>query len=196
VLKGQIVMLNDERECTGGALKMLGYSYNTTDPAQLEEATQKLIDQKPLVRSYDSVSTKRRVMEGTPVVMGWTGDDLMAIDAMGGYDDPSIKALVKMNLPAEGTASWVDCLAIPSGYRSKYAAHLFIDYLLDPKVMGTTSSWTWYLPVEMVAAKPYTDEFVFINNPTPEYLAGCETIEDLGNFSRAYTEAWSKVKSS
>src|SRR5690606_35075739 len=37
---GKISLLNDGREVIGAALKYLGYSLNSTDPAQLEEAKQ------------------------------------------------------------------------------------------------------------------------------------------------------------
>ena len=49
---GQILMFNNSRDAIGVALKYLGYSYNTTDQAQISEAVDLLIQQKPLVQSY------------------------------------------------------------------------------------------------------------------------------------------------
>ena len=45
-------MMSDVRETMGAALKLLGYSMNSTKPDQLEEAKQLLLEQKPLLRGY------------------------------------------------------------------------------------------------------------------------------------------------
>ena len=57
-------MLDDERECLGAALKSLGYSLNSTNQEELDAATHKLIEQKPLVHVYDSVNMKRNIVQG------------------------------------------------------------------------------------------------------------------------------------
>jgi len=189
--RGQIDMLNDEREDLGAALMMLGFSFNTTDQGQLDQATQKLIEQKPLVREYDSSNQKRAIAGGLPITMCWNGDALMGIDSM---SEPNAKDLVKFLLPTEGFAYWTDNFCCPQGAKSPYGAHLFMDYVLTPEVMGQTSSWTWYLPVEMKAAKPYTDPFVYTITPTPEEMKRSQIGLDLGEFGRNYTEAWTKVK--
>jgi len=194
-LKGGIQMLNDERECPGCALILGGHSINTTDQGELDEATQKLIEQKPLVRAYDSVNMKRSMVQGTPITMCWNGDCLMAIDALGG--DEKAKSLLAWVMPQEGYMTWVDTLAIPTGYRNKYAAHLFMDYLLKPEVMAKLSSWTWYLPVETEPARQAgCDPFVFTTVPTPEDVKRGELYNDVGAFARSYKDAWAQVKSS
>ena len=198
--KDQIQMLNDERDCMTAGLKFVGvrdtgtaYSANTTDPSQVDAATQALIDQKPLVRDYSSTDRKRPIVEGLPITMCWNGDALLAISALGG--DQKAKSLVKFLLPQEGFAIWVDNFCIPKGFKSKYAAHLFMDYMLKPEVQGKSSSWTWYLPVGTEAARPYCDPFVYITMPTPEEMKRGEITNDLGDFARYYTDAWAKVKS-
>ena len=47
--KKNMTMLDDERQTIGAALFLLGYSINTTDQAELDEAKAKLIEQKPLL---------------------------------------------------------------------------------------------------------------------------------------------------
>src|ERR687895_2338786 len=44
---GRYTVLDSPPEIVGAALKMLGHSYNTTDPNEVAEATQVLIDFKP-----------------------------------------------------------------------------------------------------------------------------------------------------
>jgi spermidine/putrescine transport system substrate-binding protein len=187
--KGQVNMLNDERETPGAALKMLGFSLNTTDQTQLDAATTKLIEQKPLVRQYDSINMKRALIAGTPLVHTWNGDALLAMDAAG-------TDKVGYALPQEGYTVWVDNLAIPQGVRSQFGAHLFMNFILDPKRMAELTDWIWYLPPEKEAEKYMTTKLVLDNIPSAADLQRGEVINDVGNFARNYTDAWAKVKSS
>ena len=50
-LAGKITMLDDPPEVLGSCLKMLGYSLNSSDPAELKRAQTEAIEQKRLVRS-------------------------------------------------------------------------------------------------------------------------------------------------
>ena len=190
--RGKINMLDDEREDLGAALKLLGYSLNTTNQDELDQATQKLIEQKPLVSTYDSVNMKRAIVQGQWLVMCWDGDALMAIDALGG--DDRAKKLVRFVRPMEGYTLWTDNLVCPVGNNSRYGAHLWMDYLMDPKVQGKNASWVWYLGCE-TAAHDHTDPFALSLMPTEEELARAEIINDVGEFATAYSDAWRQVKS-
>jgi spermidine/putrescine transport system substrate-binding protein len=190
--RGQINMLDDERECLGASLKSLGYSVNTRDQAQLDEATQKLIEQKPLVSTYDSVNQRRAIVQGVPYVMCWDGDALLAIDTMGG--DERARNLVSYVRPQEGFVRWTDNLVIPQSSEKRYGAHLFINYLLDPEISGQNASWVWYLsPVP--ASQEFTDPFALSLMPTDEEIERAEQLNDLGEFATDYQEAWTSVKS-
>ena len=50
----RVSMLNDSRESIGAALRYLGYSVNSQDEQELEEAKEVLIKQKEWVTAYDS----------------------------------------------------------------------------------------------------------------------------------------------
>ena len=115
--KGKINLLDDERECLGMALKKLGFSDNTQSQDELDEATQILIEQKPLVSTYDSVNMKRAMVQGQSFVMCWDGDVLMGIDTMGG--DAQAKKLLHYVLPEEGFCVWTDGMGIPEGLQQQ-----------------------------------------------------------------------------
>ncbi len=190
--KGKINMLDDERECLAAALKLLGYSLNTTSQDELDQATQKLIEQKPLVATYDSINMKRAMVQGQSFVMCWDGDTLMGIDALGGGAEA--KRLLKYVRPMEGFTLWTDTLVVPVGNNSRYGAHLWMDYLLDPKVMGKNTSYVWYMAPSKASHK-YTDPFALTLLPTKEELARSEIMDDVGEFAQQYSEAWRQVKS-
>jgi len=191
--KGKINMLDDERECLGAALKKLGYSANTREQTELDEATQILIEQKPLVATYDSVNMRRAMVQGQSFVMCWDGDVLMGIKTMGG--DARAKKLLHYVLPEEGFCLWTDAMSIPVGNSSRYGAHLFMDWLMDPKIAGENANWVWYLSAIIPASWEYTDPFALTLAPTDEQMARSEQFNDLGEFATAYSEAWRKVKS-
>ena len=59
---GKISMMFDERECLGAALKLLGYSLNTTNEDEINAAADKLIEQKPLVQKYVITNSYREIV--------------------------------------------------------------------------------------------------------------------------------------
>jgi len=190
--KGKINMLENEEECINMALLSLGYSIMTTSQDELDQATQKLIEQKPLVATYDSINMKRAMVQGQSFVMCWDGDTLMGIDALGGGAEA--KRLLKYVRPMEGFTLWTDTLVVPVGNNSRYGAHLWMDYLLDPKVMGKNTSYVWYMAPSKASHK-YTDPFALTLLPTKEELARSEIMDDVGEFAQQYSEAWRQVKS-
>ncbi len=97
--------------------------------------------------------------------------------------------------PTEGFYTWIDNMVCPIGNSSRYGAHLWMDYLMDPKVAGTNASWIWYLSAVAPASWEYTDPFALSLRPTDEELARAEVSVDVGEFQRAYDEAWRQIKS-
>jgi len=184
--KGKIQMLSDEREVVGACLKMLGYSYNTTDQAQIDEAVAKCIEQKPLVVAYNSNTTRRALVGGTALVQGWDGWVLMA------YDELGPKKLDYI-LPSEGYCLYSDTFVAPIGGPSPYAAHLFMNFVLDPKINAECINYTWYHSA-VPAATPYLDEIVLSFAPTEEDLKRSEELKDLGTIGQLYTEAWTRIR--
>jgi spermidine/putrescine transport system substrate-binding protein len=191
--KGEINLLDDEREVLGMALKRRGYSVNTTSQEELDQATEDLIEQKPLVATYDSVNMKRAIIQGQSFVMAWDGDVVMALDALG--DDVETKRQLQWVLPEEGFARWTDALSVPVGNNSRYGAHLWMDYLMRPEIAGQNASWVKYLSPIVPASWEYTDPFALTLKPTDEELARSEQFTDVGEFATAYSDAWRQVKS-
>jgi spermidine/putrescine transport system substrate-binding protein len=185
--KSQINMLNDQRELLMAALIMLGCKENCTNQAELDQATQKCIEQKPLVRAYDSINMKRAIISGVPLVQGWDGWLLMALPTLG-------PKRLQYVLPLEGYNIYQDCYCIPVGAPSPYAAHLLMNFLMDPKVAAETINYTWYhTPVPQ--AKAWVDKIVLSFEPNEEELKRGQQETDLGVFTEKWAEAWQKIKS-
>jgi spermidine/putrescine transport system substrate-binding protein len=185
---GQITMLNDSRESIGAALKYLGYSLNTTDEAQLEEAKQVLIALKPYLFSYDSDQFEDLIAADEVIYgHGWSGDYFAAAE-----EDERLWYII----PAEGGVVWADNLCIPETSKEAYTAELFINFILQPEVAAQITNFTWFgSPVE--AANEFIDPEILEEPaiyPPPEVMAKLEWIEDVGDATPLYERIWTEVK--
>jgi len=184
----EISMLNAPRETLGVGLIKLGYSPNTTSQEELDQATQQCIDQKPLVLKYDSTNTRRSIVEGLSLTHCWDGDVALAIKAIPAED-------VRYVLPSEGYIVWADGIAIPKAAPNPYTAHLFLNFMLDPKNVGAAADYIGYQPVVTEAMQYVTNETQVAMRPTDEVIEAGYLAEDVGDFQRNFDDAWREVVS-
>jgi spermidine/putrescine transport system substrate-binding protein len=186
--KGQIIMENEMTETIGAALKLLGYSLNSTSEDELTQAGDKLIEQKPLVVAYDTNNMKRNMTQGTPLVHAWNADVLLVMDDIG-------QDKLGYVLPEEGYTVWIDNLAIPTGANSVYGAHLWMDFICDVKNQADLTDWVWYLSPVPAAYDLIETQLLLDNVPTAEQLDRGEIKDDVGEFNQVYLDTWRRVKS-
>ncbi len=187
-LKGRMTMLNDMRETIGAALKSLGYSLNTTDERQLEQARDVVIRWKKNLAKFESEQYKSGIASGEfLLVHGYSGDVLQA---------RSENADVAFVAPREGLSVACDDLVILKGARAVELAHRFIDFLHDPDVAAENSVFISYLCPNAAAYPKLPEEFR--NDPAvkldPAVQAKCEVIRDLGPDNAKYTRVWDQIK--
>ena len=103
--KNDIIMQDSPRDSFMVALKRLGYSLNTTDPQQIQEAREMLIAQKPLVQAYGIDDVKDKLVSGE-AAMGvvFSGEALRMI-----LENRDLEYVI----PKEGTNLWIDSWVIP-----------------------------------------------------------------------------------
>ena len=142
-----ISMLDDYQEVFGLALIQLGYSANSTDTAQLDEALALLEQQKPLVRTY-STDTVTTMSSGDVWIGHIWGADLYPIQE----ENPNVVYYI----PEEGGIKGSDTMAIFSGAKHPIAAHLFINYMLDAQVSANNTNFIGYMGPN-AAAKEFID---------------------------------------
>ena len=185
--KNNINMLDDMRETLAVALKRLGYSVNTTDPAELAKARDLLIQQKPLIRSYTTETDD--LMQSGQVVLthAWSGD-VLRVSA----ESPNWKYVV----PSEGSTFFIDNIAIPKGAKNKALAESFINHILQPQIIATVTAFTQYGNA-VAASEAFFPENLKGNPavfPSAEVRARLETLRELGDADVMYGEAWTAVK--
>ncbi len=187
---GRMSLLNDPRELIGAALKYLGYSANSTDPDELEQAKAVLLAVKPYVATFDSESFEDLLASGDVVIgHGWSGDYFRVI-----YENPDMN--LGYIIPQEGGIIWTDNLAIPRTAPNPYTAEVLINYLLDPEMGGMLTNFTYYASPNQ-AAEPYIldeikeDPGIY---PAAETLDRMEFLRDLGAETLLWDRIWTEVK--
>ena len=113
------------------ALKALGYSLNTEDQKEIDEAKQLLLDVKPNVDTINSTYIEKASRGEIDFGMGWNGDVRRAIVELAKKDREMVYLV-----PDDSTEYWVDNWVIPTDAEHPVAAHKWIDYVLDPEAAG------------------------------------------------------------
>lgn len=187
-LKGRITLLNDMRETIGAALKSLGYSLNTTNPAELEAARDVVIRWKKNIAKFENEQYKTGLASGEFLLThGYSGDILK----MQEENDQ-----VEFALPEEGFSLACDDLVIPKDAAQPDLAHAFINFLLDPKVAAENTEFITYLAPNKDAYPLLSEEVRSNPNifPSEELRARGELIKDLGSNNELYIKVWDQIK--
>jgi spermidine/putrescine transport system permease protein len=186
--KGRILMLDDARESLGAALRWKGYSLNTTARGPLRMAQRLLIEQKPLVRTYNTSNYEDILLSGDVwLAHGWSGQFAKAMDA-----DPDIDYVI----PREGSSLFLDNLVIPIDAPHPELAHAFMDYVMEAEVAAEICATMRYSTPNR-AALPLLPEKVRRNPatfPPDDALARAELIVDIGEATVLFDRLWTEVK--
>jgi spermidine/putrescine-binding protein len=193
--KGKIVLLDDEREVLGMVLKVLGYSNNSTDEAQLEEAKAKFLELMPSVKLFDSDSPKTALLAGEV----WIGETWNGEAAIAHSENPAIDYI----FPEEGCTEWFDNLAIPKGAPHIDAAYELMNFILEPEQsVLITGEFPYSNPntaaLELMKTndpEAYQAYMSFgATNPPSDVLKRLYFIQDVGDATSMWDRIWTEVK--
>ncbi len=138
--KGKLYMYDSERDSFMVALKSLGYSMNTDNEQEIEQAYQWL---KELNDTMEPVYVTDEVIDGMmngnkDLAVVYSGD---AVTILNENED------MAFYLPKEGTNVWSDAMVIPANAENPKLANEFINYVLtydasygNSETVGYTSS--------------------------------------------------------
>lgn len=189
--KDNILMQDSVRDAFMVALKKLGYSMNSTDPEELDEAKQALIDQKPLTQAY-VVDQVRDKMIGNEAAIGviYSGE---AIYTQRENSD------LEYVIPKEGTNVWIDSWCILKDAPNKENAEKFINFLCRPDIALMNFEYITYSTPNTEARKLIEDDDIrnsTIAFPDLSQYKNLETFRYLGeDADHLYNELWKEVKS-
>ncbi|APD09850.1 MULTISPECIES: polyamine ABC transporter substrate-binding protein [Thermus] len=186
---GPFLLLDEMRETIGAALKYLGYSVNTTDPAALEKAKELLLSAKGRSVGFaGGIEALNRILAGdAALALAYSGDVLQARQ-----EDERLRYAI----PKEGGTLWTDAMVVLKRGPAQELAYRFIDFLLEPENAAALAEYTRYA-TPVAAAIPLLpeamrqDPVVF---PPEEVRAKLEYLKDLGPDIALFDRVWTEVK--
>jgi spermidine/putrescine transport system substrate-binding protein len=190
--QGNFILFDTARDSLFSALKYLGYSANTTDLKEIEEAGKLLteIKKSPVFMGFDSgVGGLSKVMGGVAgMAQVYSGEAIKAAK-----EDPTLRYII----PDEGCEIWLDLLAIPTGAPNLKEAYQFLNYILEPENGARIATFNNYATpnkasLALIPKEDLEDPGMY---PPPELKEKMEYMKDLGEANRIYDEIWTIVKS-
>lgn len=194
--KGEILMQDSVRDAFMVSLKSLGYSMNTEDAVELQEAKQLLIGQKPLVQAYVIDQVRDKMIGGEAAVgVIYSGEMLYIQEEV---ENQKLDYSLEYVIPEEGTNLWIDGWVIPTNAKNKENAEKWIDFLCRPDIALKNFEYITYATpnkaaIEMLDEDTRENKAVF---PDADQLINCEVFKYLGDeVDSVYNNLWKEVKS-
>lgn len=189
--KDQIIMLNSQRETLAVALLKLGYSMNTRNVNELEEAKQELLKQRPLVWAYQGDEVKDTMIAGeAALAVVWSGDAVYMM-----RENPDLDYAI----PKEGTNLWFDGMCIPANAKNKEGAELFINFLCRPDIAARNAEYIGYSTPIPEARELLPDDLKNseVAYPPDELLNSVklEVFKDPMDIITEYDRIWTEIMS-
>ena len=187
---GNILMIESVRDGFSVAMNMLGYSINTVDKEQIEEAKELLKTQYPVVQAYVVDQVRDKMISGE-AAMGviYSGEALYTIT-----ENEDLAYVV----PEEGSNVWLDCWVIPSNCQSKENAEKWINFMCDPEIALKNFEYIMYSTPNKAAKELIEDEELKNSEvafPSEEVLSRCSTYQYLGEeMDSYYIRKWNEIK--
>ena len=188
--KGQIIMQDSMRDSFMVALKYLGYSLNTQDEKEINEAAELLKKQKDDVESYLVDEARDEVVaENATMAVVYSGEAYLGHDF-----NPDLEYVV----PKEGSNLWVDSWIVTKNCKNTENAKKFLDFLCRDDVAYANFEYIYYSTPNKAAVDMMDDDLR--NNPaivpTDDSIKDCEVYEAFDEKTTSlYSDLWKEIKS-
>jgi putrescine transport system substrate-binding protein len=177
------------------ALAYLHKNPNSASLDDLKEAERLVMAVRPYVRTFDSNDYWHQLAaKDVCLSIAWSSDYSVA-QARAREDGTGVK--LAFTLPKEGSNITYNAFLIPASAPHPEAAHKFLNFILDPKVIAEITNDIHY-GNDNLAAPPYVDKTIQDDPavyPPPELRARLYLPIDLGpDYDRARTRVWTHIK--
>jgi spermidine/putrescine transport system substrate-binding protein len=183
-LKGRMTMLDDMREVLGDALVQLGYSVNTKNPAEIEQA-KNLINTKwkPNLVKFDAEAFGKGFANGDFwVVQGYAEVVYEEI-----ADNEQLERDTVFFIPGKGGPAYIDSMCILKGAKNLDLAYKFIDFIHRPEIYAEFADYFGFPATANIPARALQKKVPYYK---AEDLVNTELKDDLGETLEIYNDAW------
>jgi len=190
-----VYLLDSSDDVMSAALHYLHLDPNSSNPADLEQATELLAKIRPFVRKFHSSEYLNALATGEIcLVVGFSGDikqaQRRAAEAKGAV-------AVGYSIPKEGAQLWFDNFAIPKDAPDPAEAHALIDYLLKPEVAAKNTNFISYANGNLASQKLLDPKILNDKNIYPDDVTLAKlfviTARDPAT-QRVINRLWTRVK--
>ena len=190
-----VSLMDDPTEVFVAARAYTGKDTSDFSEAAVQEAAAVINAVRPMIRYFHSSQYINDLANGDVcVAMGYSGDILQARDRAAEANNGVQVAYVA---PAEGAVVWTDVMVIPKDAPNADAAHAFINYLLEPKVIAEITNHVAYANANSQATALIdpaiaNDPGIYPPEATRKRLLVLKTPSD--DQARVMNRIWTQVK--
>ena len=188
---GHVYIYDSERDSFMMAFKALGYSMNTEDPNEINDAYEWLLQMN---NTMSPVYVTDEVIDGMmngykDIAVVYSGDAAVVLDE---NEDMSFY------MPSQGTNIWCDAMVIPQNAENPKLAHEFINYMLTYEAAFDNTETVGYTsPNAEVFEEMTSSEDLYADNAAYLPRSGYdkdEMFHDNQTLMRELSRLWIKVK--
>ncbi len=181
-LKGDILMINNSRDAMAIAMQLCGINPEECTKADVDKATAKLAEQKPLLKKYVMDQVFTEMESGQAAVAPYYAGDIAKM--MENNED------LDYAFPEDGSNLFYDAFCIPKSCKNKENAEAFINFMQKPEIAAENCKYLLY-GTPNKGALEFLDEDIKDNEltfPNEEYLDKCYTFSDVDDEVYAYMQ--------
>ncbi|KAF1302386.1 ABC transporter substrate-binding protein [Candidatus Enterococcus willemsii] len=173
-LQDNIMLIDGAREVIGLGLNSLGYSLNSKNLTELNEAVAKLRKMTPNIKAIVADEIKMYMAnEESAVAVTFSGE---AADMM--WENEHLHYVI----PKEGSNLWFDNIVIPKTAANQEGAYEFINFMLEPENAAQNAEYIGYSTpnkkaLDLLPEEITSDEQFY---PSDELVSHLEVYQDLG----------------
>ena len=190
-----VTFLDSAEDVLQLALNYLHLDPNTTRPEDYQQAERLLLAVRPYIKAFDSTEYLTGLANGEFCIsMSWSADyaTSRARAKAAGIDMP-----LAFTVPREGSNGSYDAWLIPADAPHPQAAHEFLNYMLEPRVIAAVTNYIHYAN-DNAAADPYVDPQIRAD-PALYLPPQVETrlyhaVEAGPALERLRTRTWTRIK--
>ena len=186
---GHIYIYDSERDSFMMAFKALGYSMNTEDPNEINDAYEWLLQMNNTMSPVTDEVIDGMMNGYKDIAVVYSGDAAVVLDE---NEDMSFY------MPSQGTNIWCDAMVIPQNAENPKLAHEFINYMLTYEAAFDNTETVGYTsPNAEVFEEMTSSEDLYADNAAYLPRSGYdkdEMFHDNQTLMRELSKLWIKVK--
>ncbi|CDM97801.1 ABC transporter substrate-binding protein [Limnospira indica] len=189
-LNRRLTLLNDVREVMGASLRRLGYSYNSTNPREINQAYQELVKLRGAIASFTTDAWRPQMIVGDLLLAMCYSSD--AAEVMPENED------LEYITPVSGSSLWIDTLVIPKSAPNPEGAYQWINFMLRPDIATQIVERLSFATPSLVAYRQLPQELredpaLF---PPESVIANSETVSPLPpEITALFDRYWTRLTS-